>query len=70
MDLDKDGKVRLNFTVNASGRTTSPKATGFADTLDQCIEGQMANWRFDIPKDSDGEPTDASFEISLQLVPE
>ena len=30
----------------------------------------MGNWRFDIPKDGDGEPTDASFEIGLQLVPE
>lgn len=64
------GKVKLNFTVNESGRTVSPKATGFADSLDSCIESQMGNWRFDIPKDSDGEPTDASFEISLQLVPE
>jgi len=64
------GKVKLAFTVNESGRTVSPKASGFADTLDNCIEGQMGNWRFDIPKDSDGEATDASFEISLQLVPE
>ncbi len=64
------GKVKLAFTVNESGRTVSPKASGFADSLDSCIESQMGNWRFDIPKDSDGEPTDASFEISLQLVPE
>ena len=64
------GKVRLNFTVNESGRTVSPKASGFADSLDACVEGQMANWRFEIPKDTDGEATDASFEIALQLVPE
>lgn len=64
------GKVRLNFTVNEGGRTVSPKASGFADSLDSCIEGQMGNWRFDIPKDSDGEATEASFEIALQLVPD
>ncbi|MEZ4401380.1 MAG: hypothetical protein R3B06_15250 [Kofleriaceae bacterium] len=64
------GKVKLAFTVNESGRTVSPRASGIADSLDKCIEGQMGNWRFDIPKDADGDPTDASFEISLQLVPE
>jgi outer membrane biosynthesis protein TonB len=64
------GKVKLAFTVNATGRTVSPHASGIADALDTCIQGQMGNWRFDIPKDSDGEATDASFEISLQLVPE
>jgi hypothetical protein len=64
------GKVRLGFTVNESGRLVSPKASGFNSQLDSCIEGLMANWRFDVPKDSDGEPTEASFEIALQLVPE
>jgi hypothetical protein len=64
------GKVKLAFTVNESGRTVSPKATGFDPELDGCITGLMGNWRFDIPKDADGEPTDASFEIALQLVPE
>lgn len=64
------GKVKLAFTVNESGRTVSPKASGFNPDLDQCIEGLMSNWRFEVPKDSDGEPTEASFEIALQLVPE
>jgi outer membrane biosynthesis protein TonB len=64
------GKVKLAFSVNESGRVTSPNASGFNGELDQCIEGLMANWRFDVPKDSDGEPTEASFEIALQLVPE
>lgn len=64
------GKVKLAFTVNESGRTVSPKASGFNSSLDSCIEGLMGNWRFDVPKDGDGEPTEASFEIALQLVPE
>lgn len=64
------GKVKLAFSVNESGRLVSPKASGFNSGLDSCIEGLMANWRFDVPKDSEGEPTEASFEIALQLVPE
>ena len=64
------GKVKLGFTVNETGKTVSPKASGFDPDLDHCIETLMGSWRFDIPKDSDGEPTDASFEIGLQLVPE
>ncbi len=64
------GKVKLAFTVNESGRTVSPRASGFESELDSCIENMMANWRFDVPKDGDGEPTEASFEIALQLVPE
>ncbi|HVV84977.1 MAG TPA: AgmX/PglI C-terminal domain-containing protein [Kofleriaceae bacterium] len=64
------GKVKLNFTVNATGKVVSPKANGFDPDLDSCITSLMGNWRFDIPKDSDGEATDASFEIGLMLVPE
>lgn len=64
------GKVKLAFTVNETGRTVSPRAKGFDSDLDSCITGLMSNWRFDIPKDSDGEATDATFEIGLQLVPE
>ena len=69
-DPSARGKVKLNFTVNATGRTVSTRANGFDNELDRCISGLMANWRFDVPKDSDGEATDASFEIGLQLVPE
>ena len=64
------GKIKLSFTVNETGRTVSARAAGFDPDLDQCIVGMMGNWRFDIPKDTDGAPTDASFEIGLQLVPE
>jgi hypothetical protein len=64
------GKVKLSFTVNESGRTVSPRASGFDSDLDSCITSLMGNWRFDVPKDEDGEATDASFEIGLQLVPE
>lgn len=69
-DASARGKVQLSFTVNASGRATGGRARGFAGEVDECISGQMANWRFSVPKDKDGEATDASFSIALQLVPD
>ena len=72
--LNKDagarGAVKLEFQVNPTGRTLNGNASGFAGEVDSCIEAQMQSWRFPIPKDKDGEATDASFKIALQLVPE
>ncbi|HEX2686600.1 MAG TPA: hypothetical protein VHN14_08280 [Kofleriaceae bacterium] len=45
-------------------------SAGFASEVDECITGQMSTWRSPIPKNKDGEATDASFEIALQLVPD
>ena len=53
-----------------TGRSVSNKAKGFAQEVDACIQSRMDGWRFPIPKDSDGEATDASFQIALQLVPD
>ncbi len=64
------GKVTLSFTVNESGRTTDANAKGFAGEVDSCIEGLMPSWTFPVPKDKDGEKTEASFAITLQLVPD
>ena len=63
-------KVSLSLTVNETGRTIKDAAHGFASKIDECITSQMSTWRFPIPKDKDGEATDASFEIALQLVPD
>jgi hypothetical protein len=72
--LNKDpsarGKVRLDLTVNSTGRTVNGRATGFASEVDSCITALMGGWRFPVPKDNDGEPTDAQFAITLQLVPD
>ena len=72
--LKKDGsargKVALGFTVNTTGRTVKGVAHGFAGEVDDCIGGLMAGWRFPVPKDKDGEATEASFSITLQLVPD
>jgi hypothetical protein len=69
-DASARGKVSLSLTVNETGRTVKGAAHGFASEVDECITAQMSTWRFPIPKDKDGEVTDASFEIALQLVPD
>jgi hypothetical protein len=69
-DASARGKVTLQLTVNETGRTVKGAAHGFSGEVDQCIGGLMAGWRFPIPKDKDGEATEASFAITLQLVPD
>ncbi|MBK9032266.1 MAG: hypothetical protein IPL61_13285 [Myxococcales bacterium] len=69
-DPTAGGKVRLAFTVSELGRAVRPKSTGFSAQLDACIEQQIGGWRFDVPMDTNGRPSEASFEIALQLVPE
>lgn len=69
-DASARGKVTLGFTVNETGRTVKGAAHGFAGEVDECIGGLMGGWRFPVPKDKDGEPTEASFSITLQLVPD
>ena len=64
------GKVLVSFTVEEHGRVTDPEAAGVTPEVDECIKGQMARWHFGIPKDKDGDPTEASFAITLQLVPD
>ncbi len=64
------GKVKLSLTVNESGRTTDGDAAGFADEVDACIGNLMKGWTFPKPTDKDGEATEASFAITLQLVPD
>lgn len=69
-DASARGKVTLALTINETGRTVKGAAHGFASEVDECIGGQMASWRFPVPKDKDGEATEASFSITLQLVPD
>ncbi|HET7504983.1 MAG TPA: hypothetical protein VFK02_28360 [Kofleriaceae bacterium] len=69
-DASARGKVTLALTVNETGRTVKGAARGFAGEVDECIGGLMAGWRFPVPKDKDGEATEASFSITLQLVPD
>jgi len=59
------GKLALAFTVDTKGKTTGASSKGFSTELDDCVKPQLATWRFPIPKDSDGDPTDATFAITL-----
>ena len=63
------GKVTLSLTVNESGRTTKGDARGFSSEVDACITPLMSSWRFPIPRDGEGQPTTASFAVSLLLQP-
>jgi hypothetical protein len=69
-DASARGKVTLGLTVNETGRTVKGAAHGFAGEVDECIGNLMSTWRFPIPKDKDGEATEATFSITLQLVPD
>ncbi|HEY5922707.1 MAG TPA: AgmX/PglI C-terminal domain-containing protein [Kofleriaceae bacterium] len=67
LDYSLTGKVAIGFTVSDSGRVIDPDASGVSTGVDGCIQRQMGNWRFPIPKDKTGSPTDASFTVSLAL---
>ena len=69
-DASARGKVTLSLTINETGRTVKGAAHGFANEVDECIGNLMTGWRFPIPKDKEGDPTEANFEITLQLVPD
>jgi outer membrane biosynthesis protein TonB len=66
-DPSAGGKVTLEFTVAESGKATNAKVKGFDPEVETCIKGKVAGWLFPKPKDSDGEPTTASFKITLAL---
>lgn len=62
---EAQGRVALKFSISETGRVTKADANGFADSLDQCIEGQMSNWHFKVPAEYSG----ADAVVSLQLLP-
>ncbi|MBA3541635.1 MAG: AgmX/PglI C-terminal domain-containing protein [Deltaproteobacteria bacterium] len=64
------GAVTLEFAVNDTGRVVNPAVTSFDATLQTCLEAQLRNWRFPIPKDPDGEPMIATFRFGFGLVPD
>jgi hypothetical protein len=68
-DASLVAKVTLTFTVDEQGRATDNHARGANPDVDGCIRDQMAGWRFPIPKDEDGDPTDAKFKLVLALQP-
>ena len=68
-DASLVAKVTLRFTVDETGAAIDNKANGSNAEVDGCIRDQMAGWRFQVPKDEDGDPTDAPFTLKLALQP-
>ena len=61
------GKLAIDLTVNEMGRVTHHSARGFDAAVDACVESQLGNWRFPVPKDVDGEATEASFQLTFTM---
>lgn len=64
------GRVTLSLEVGETGRVSRHDARGFDASIDACIEQLVATWRFPLPKDDAGDPTTASFQLDLTLVPD
>jgi hypothetical protein len=58
------GKVEVSFVVGPAGNVTKVNVDGFDPGVDQCIQGQARNWRFDKP-----EAGSAEFSIPFILRP-
>jgi hypothetical protein len=63
------GRVNLRFTVGPTGGVTKSSVKGFDPAVDSCIKSLTLKWRFGAPKDDDGKPTSADFQIPLVLEP-
>ncbi len=68
-DAKLGGKVAMSFTVSERGQLDDGSARGVSTEVDSCIGSFMQSWRFAIPRDKDGDPTDASFALTLALQP-
>lgn len=64
------GALRLSFTVLENGRTRDGKVTAPDAELGTCVEGLLRSWVFPRPRDADGEPTEATHELTIRLTPE
>jgi hypothetical protein len=63
------GTITLRLTVNEVGRTVRLDVETFDDDLESCVKNAIYAWRFPIPKDQDGEATEANLELKLGLAP-
>jgi hypothetical protein len=57
------------LTVNERGRVDNPSASGVSPGVAGCVQGLMGNWMFNIKKDKDGDPIEATYKISLAMTP-
>lgn len=68
-DAKLGGKIAMAFTVGDRGLVEEGTARGVSSEVDACVGSFMQSWRFAVPRDKDGDPTDASFKLTLALQP-
>lgn len=68
-DATLAGKISMTFTVGERGMLDEQSAAGVSSGVDSCVSQFMTTWKFPTPKDKDGDPTEQSFKMSLQLTP-
>jgi hypothetical protein len=67
VDPTAHGRMSLSLTVDATGRTVRVTASNVAENLADCVQSRMRGWTFPVPKDKDGNATESSFELQLDL---
>ena len=68
-DASLAGKIKLTFTVNERGSLDDIEAAGVSAEVDGCVSTAMEGWKFGIPRDKAGDPTDQGFRLVLALQP-
>jgi hypothetical protein len=68
-DSKLTGKITMSFTVTETGKLDEASARGVSSEVDSCVQNLMGTWRFAIPRDKDGDPTEQPFQLSLALQP-
>jgi hypothetical protein len=68
-DPSANGELVLKLTVDSVGRAVGATATGVASEIGDCTTAIMASWRFPVPRNANGDPVPAAFQIKLGLVP-
>ena len=66
-DAGLEGKISIELTVDEHGRVIEPNASGLNQKVDSCVGSLMSTWHFTIPKDKDGDATQATFKVALVL---
>ncbi len=67
VDPRAGGRVQIQITVGKVGKVIRAKVNGFDSGVDACIKGLASKWRFQPPRDEDGKPTTATFEMPFIL---
>jgi TonB family protein len=67
IDETAAGTIKLKFKISERGSVARAKVTsGFGfPTLDKCVEAKARTWRFDPPRDEDGDPRPMTVSLSL-----